>query len=320
MPAVRKTDNYGNKKRGGRLSRSLLLLCLMFAPVGLWAQGVFTLTATSPKALGKNVTLTVFDGDTTTRRYSHRIKDGVFTFSAPLAGPCVAQLSFTGNRQLYIYIEPAEMTLELNAEELERSPLSGSRSNSQYRYAMETSGDPKALAEYLRANRTSPIAAFVLFRQMRSLELREVEKLYSILDSVEARCYHYHAIATYLSESVALAEGMPLPDFEFTEEGQRCHISDCLEKGKPSVVVFGASWCDICSRDIATAEKICRDSVKVVEVYIDADRRGWDVPYLAKLDISHLPYIIVLDGEGRIAGRDVRIWELERTLTALKKH
>ena len=85
-------------------------------------------------------------------------------------------------------------------------------------------------------------------------------------------------------------------------------------------MVFGASWCDICSRDIATAEKICRDSVKVVEVYIDADRRGWDVPYLAKLDISHLPYIIVLDGEGRIAGRDVRIWELELTLTALKKH
>lgn len=318
MPAVRKTDNYGNKKRGGRHLRSLLLLCLMLAPLVVLGQGVFTLTAKCPKSLGKSVTLTVFDGDSTSHRYVHRIKDGGFTFSAPLVKTCAAQLTFSGNRNIHLYLEPAEMSLEVNAEELERSPLSGSRSNSQYRYAMETCGDTKSIAEYLRANRTSPIATFVLFRQMRGMELREVEKLYSILDSVEARCYHYHAIATYLSESVALAEGMPLPDFEFTEEKQHCRIYDCMEKGKPSVILFGASWCDICRRDLATAEKICRDSVKVVEVNIDADRRGWDAPYLAKLDISHLPYIIVLDGDGKIVGRDVRIWELERTLKALK--
>ena len=300
--------------------RSLLLLCLMFMPLIAWGQGAFTLTVKCPKSLGRSVTLTVFDGDTTSHRYAHRIKDGGSTFSAPLAGPCAAQLTFSGNRHIHLYLEPTEMSLEVNAEELEHSPLSGSRSNSQYRYAMETSGDTKSLTEYIRANRTSPIAAFVLFRQMRGMELREVEKLYSILDSVEARCYHYHAVEKYLRESVALAEGMPLPDFEFTEEKQRCRLSDCLENGKPSVILFGASWCDICRRDLATAEKICRDSVTVVTVDIDADRRGWDAPYIAKLDISHLPYIIVLDGEGKIAGRDVRIWELERRLASIKRH
>lgn len=291
----------------------------MLIPTIVLGQAEFTLTAKCPKSMGKSVTLTVYDGDTTSHRYTRRVKDGTVSFSAPLEHSCAAQLSFSGNRQLYIYVEPAEMTLELNADELERSPLSGSRSNSQYRYAMETSTDTKSLTEYLRANRTSPIAAFVLYRRMRGLELREVEKLHTLLDSVECRCYHYHAIEKYLRESVALAEGMPLPDFEFTEDGQRCRLSQCLEKGKPSVVLFGAKWCDICGRDLAAAEKICRDSVTVVEVNIDADRRGWDAPYLAKLDINHVPYIIVLDAEGRIVARDVRIWELQRLLASIKR-
>lgn len=319
MPVVRGTDKCEKIKRGGRHLRSLLLLCLMLLPLSIVAQGAFTLTAKTPKTMGRSVTLTVYDGDSTSHRYVQRVRDGVVTFNAQVAKPCAAQLSFAGNRQLYLYLEPAEMNLEVNADDLEHSPLSGSRSNSQYRYAMETAGDTKSLAEYLRSNRSTPIAALVLFRQMRNLELREVQRLYSVLDSVEARCYHYVAIGKYLEESVALSEGMPLPDFEFTEEGQHCRLSDCLISGQPSVVFFGATWCDICRRDLVEAEKLCRDSVTLVTVDIDADKRGWDAPYMRKLDVTHLPYIILLDKEDKIAARDVRIWELKRMLESLKK-
>lgn len=319
MPVDRGTERRDKIKRGDRRMRLLLLLCLMAVPPTVSAQESFTLTVKSPKTFGKSVTLTVYDGETTAHKYVQRVKEGTVTFSAPISKPSAAQLAFAGKRQLYLYLEGSEMNLEVNGDDLEHSPLSGSRSNSQYRYAMETASDPKSLADYLRSNRTSPIAAFVLYRQMRSMEPTKLEQLYGVLDSVEASCYHYHAIGKYLTETKALSEGMPLPDFEFTEGGQKCRLTECLFSGQPSVVFFGATWCDICVRDIAVAEKICVDSVTLVTVDIDADRRGWDSPYLEKLDIAHLPYIIVLDREGKIAARDVRIWELKRTLDPLKK-
>lgn len=49
-----------------------------------------------------------------------------------------------------------------------------------------------------------------------------------------------------------------------------------------------------------------------INIDIDADRRGWDAPFIEKLNIAHLPFIILLDEKGRILSRDVRIWELER--------
>ena len=305
----------------GKLFLPLLLLCLIVIPSRqVLAQGEFSLSVKGLQKMGKNATLTIYDGDSTFRRQQKRIKGDELTFNGHLRQACAAELSFGGGNSLYLYLEAAEMSLDIKADDFDHSPLSGSRSNSQYRYAMENGADAKLIADYLRSNNTSPIAAFVLFRQMRNLELVEVKRLYNLLDSSEARCYHYFAINRYLSESEMLAEGNPLPDFEFVEEGQKCRLSECLVEGRASVVLFGASWCDICQRDSITAEKICADSITLINVSIDADRRGWDAPYLKKLDIAHLPYIILLDKDGNIAARDVRIWELKRQLAALKKH
>ena len=296
----------------GIIGVPLLFLYLVVAYGQSLGQGDYTLNGHMPKGLGKNVSLTVYDGDSSCRRLSKRVKDGKFVFAGHIRKPCVAELSFSGGRSLYLYLEPAEMNVEINADDLEHSPVTGSRTNSQYRYALENSGSRKALTDYIQENRKSPIAALVLFQRMHNLENSDVEKLFRTLDSSEAYCYHYHAIKRHIAESLALAVGNPLPDFEFIDYGKTKRIYDCLRRDTMTVVFFGATWCDICKRDLATARQLCGNSVNCINIDIDADRRGWDAPFIEKLNIAHLPFIILLDEKGRILSRDVRIWELER--------
>jgi len=291
---------------------SLLFLCLIGLSGCLWGQGEYSLNGQATRAMGKSVTLTVYDGDSSCHRVSKRIKDGEFSFTGYINKPCVAELTFSGGRGLYLYLEPSEMNVDVNGEDLEHSPVTGSRTNSQYRYALENNTSGKALAEFIKNNKTSPVAAFLLFRQMRNMEVSELDKLYGNLDSNEARCYHYYAVGRYISEVEALSVGKKLPDFEFVESGRAVRLSECLRNDTATVVFFGATWCDICKRDTATARLLCGDSVTFINIDIDDDRRGWDAPYITKLDITHLPYIILLDGKGRIVARDVRVWELER--------
>lgn len=290
----------------------LLLLCLMAWCGNIWGQGDFSLTVRTPKSMGKSVTLTVYDSDSNWHRQTKRVKNGECMFSGHLKKTCAAELSFAGNRNMYLFLEATEMNVEVNGDDLEHSPVTGSRTNSQYRYALETTTDGKALAAYIQENRKSPIAAFLLFRQMRNMETTEVEKLYRTLDSAEASCYHYSAVKKHLAESIALAIGNPLPDFEFIADGEALRFSECLRKDTMTVIFFGASWCDICKRDIAVAKQVCDDSITCIYIDMADDHRGWDAPWISKLDITHLPYIIMLDRKGRIIARDVRIWELER--------
>lgn len=296
----------------GTMGVPLLLLFIVLTCGITFGQGNYTLNGRGAKSLGKSVTLTVYDSESSSHSRTKRVKDGEFVFSGHLSKPCVAEMTFANGQNLYLYLEPAEMNVEVNADDLEHSPVTGSRTNSQYRYAMENSGTGKSLASYIQENRNSPIAAFVLFRQMRNMEIQDVEKLFRTLDSTGARCYHYLAIKNHIDESVALSEGNPLPDFEFIANGKSIRFAECIRNDTMTVLFFGAQWCDICQRDLAAVKQLCGDSVTCIIIDLDSDRRGWDAPYISKLDIAHLPFIILLDPKGRILARDVRIWELER--------
>ena len=52
--------------------------------------------------------------------------------------------------------------------------------------------------------------------------------------------------------------------------------------------------------------------IKPIEINIDLEKETWDAPFVKTLAIEHIPYLILLDKNGRIVARDVRIWELER--------
>lgn len=299
---------FSRIKRSGKRCVSLLFL---FSYIGVAAQGAFTLAGSCPRGLGKSVTLTLYDGDTVFHKRHARIKDGAFRFEGSLAAPTAALLTFAHGEELYLYLEPAEMTIEVNTDDMEKSPVTGSRTNSQYRYAMESCLDNKNLAEYVRKNKSSAVTAFVLFRKMGQLELEESKRLYSVLDN-EADSYHYHAIGKYLKGMSALAEGNRIPDFSYTDNGKTTSILDHLKADTATVVFFGAKWCDICEQQLHTIRNTCGDSITLVAIDLAEDKRGWDAPYVAQLNVTHIPYIIVVDREGNIYARDVRIWELER--------
>lgn len=300
-------------KRGGKFAVPLLLL--FFSAVSVAAQSVYSISGRCQKKACRGVYLTVYDGDSTFHRQRRRIKDGQFSFSGTLNAPSVALLEFDDGRQLHLYIEHSEIEIDVDASDIERSHVTGSRANSQYRYAMEHTSDNKSLSSYIRENGASPLAAYILFRRLDQLELHDAMALYGQLDSIKARCYHYYALRKEIAERSALSVGCPLPDFSYMSEGKLCKLSEQQKTGKPTAILFGASWCDVCKRDLDVAKRLCADSTTLIYVSIDQDPRGWDAPCLKKNGVTHLPYIILLDGEGTITARDVRIWELEKWLS-----
>lgn len=314
--AVSLTRGTTQIKRGGRHILPLLFLLAWLPSCTAVGQGVFTLSGKCPSRVGKRVTLTVYDGDTTKHTFTRRVKNGSFTFNGEIAAPCAAQLSFGGHGSLYIFLEATEMTVEINPDNLEHSPVSGSRTNSRYRYAMENTADNRSLADFVAANRQSSLASFVLFRQMRNLEPYTLQKIYAQLDSTAAKCYHYHAIGRYLSDVAALTAGQPLPDFTITNRGKSCKMSELLRRDTATLILVGAAWCDICQRTLDQAREACGDTVTLVYIDLAREPQGWDAPCVERLDIPHLPYIILLDPNGNIAARDVRTWELARHIQA----
>ena len=69
-------------------------------------------------------------------------------------------------------------------------------------------------------------------------------------------------------------------------------------------VVPGRSRADVATR--LFAEK----NVKVLTINIDDNPNGWDAHYLQQLSVNHIPYMIMVDPEGKVTARDIRSWEL----------
>lgn len=146
--------------------------------------------------------------------------------------------------------------------------------------------------------------------------------------------------ARFLRERVA--EGAVAPDFvSLTEKGKKVHPADF--KGKVLVIDFWASWCGPCRQEIPKLKEIYADQdkkqVEFLSVSIDAKREAWlkamkdeKLPWNSSwttdagkevMDLyqfSGIPYIIVIDKEGKIFKKHLRGEAVRKAIeNALKK-
>lgn len=311
--------NYRLRLRSGGVVSSLLLLLLVAMGEWVQAQEGYVLKGKCAKSMGGGVSLQIYVDSGTVRKQYQRIRNGEFSFTGKVASPTLALLTFANKQQLYLYLEPSDMTVEVVSGEIESSPVTGSRSNSQYRYIVEQMSDGRRLSDYVRQNPESIFAPFLIYRSMRSMDVGDLEKVYRTMDTVLASSYHYVQIGRYLSDMASLSEGSKMKDFGYTENGKEVRLSQMLVPQRGTLIFFGATWCDICRRDIDEVRRVCKvDSVTLVVVNIDDSKRGWDAEYVEMLDISHIPYMILLDGDACIVGRDIRVWELSRRLEKVR--
>lgn len=188
----------------------------------------------------------------------------------------------------------------------------------------------KYLAEYY-ADRNSVLAL------LPSLRGEENEELVNgVLAKLEAKNPNYAPLLKYkadMAEAKAqrerLAEGKVAPSFSFpTPDGSRT-LGPQDFKGKILVLDFWASWCGPCRAEIPHLKEAYKEyhkkGVEFFSVSIDKDEKAWrkamkeeNMPWeqaqapgagkdvMKQYQFSGIPYILVLDKEGRIVGKNLR--------------
>jgi peroxiredoxin len=137
----------------------------------------------------------------------------------------------------------------------------------------------------------------------------------------------------------ALAVGTTFPDFnEMDVTGQPLSIAS--HKGNVVLIDFWATWCGPCVKElpnvIATYQKHHAQGFDIIGVSLDQDQakltqftkskdmtwqqffdgRGWGNKLAVKYGIESIPSTFLLDGDGKIIGKDLRGKALEQAVTS----
>ena len=270
-------------------------------------------------SLTGTVTLTVYDGDSTYHTYTDKVSKGLFFFEGEVEGPVLASLTHPAMaRPLYFYLENSDLRIVINASKPEMSQIKGSRSNSEYRYLMEryrSQSDPTAfLKQSVRENASSIYLPYVLHSQMSSLDEGVLRQLVGQLTGAACHTYHYTLLRRWLRQTPAVSEGVEMPDFAYLDaQKQRRLFAETRNQEGYTLLFFGANWCDICKKQQQQAETfLANKPAEVLSIQIDDNPNGWNAQYLKQLNVDHLPYMILVDKDGVVVRRDLRIWEISQ--------
>lgn len=194
--------------------------------------------------------------------------------------------------------------------------------------------DTRARTRFLAEHYGDRNSVLSILPALRGEENEELVR--QVLARLEAKDPNYAPLLKYkadMAEAKAqkerLAEGKVAPAFSFpTPDGKRT-LGPQDFKGNILVLDFWASWCGPCRAEIPHLKEAYKafsgKGVKFFSVSIDKDEKAWrkamkeeNMPWeqaqapgagkdvMKQYQFSGIPYILVLDKEGRIVGKNLR--------------
>lgn len=267
------------------------------------------------------MTLLVYDADSLPRTFKARLIDGKALFSGSVNGITYAELRHKTLRgAVPLFIENSNISVTINPDNPEASSVTGSRSNSLFRYQLEQcseSENRQCLEQFVADNPTSPFAAYIIRRFLVS-DPDAAASLFEKLSGEATTTWHYRQLKQQMKSLLSLKPGNRMESFSFCDKhGKTVALDSLIADSNNHLIMFSASWCDKCDEADRIAQKDY-PNLKRIRIDFDNEKKGWDAPYMKQFAIEHIPYLILLDANGTILANDLRVWELKKYIKPKK--
>lgn len=182
----------------------------------------------------------------------------------------------------------------------------------------------------IRKNADNVFAAYLQTAgSERIMELKPLKEIYALLSDKAKETAPGKILAERIADLEKVSIAATAPDFTLTTpEGKQ--VSLYSVKGKLKIIDFWASWCGPCRAEGKNVKAIYADykdkGFDVLGISLDnkldawkkaikddgiewgqvSDLKGWDTPMTKLYDFSGIPYLLLVDGEGRIVAKNLR--------------
>ena len=211
------------------------------------------------------------------------------------------------------------------------------------RYNASEKAQADKLVDYIKAHSKSKAAPYI-FAQLIQPKTRDNHKLWKKVIAMMDTSLHSNPKIVQTSERIklleSLSEGQIAPEFSQNDkDGKPVKLSSF--RGKPLLIDFWASWCGPCRRAnpkvVATYKKYKDQGFQVLGVSLDenkekwlqavekdglvwthvSDLKGWGNEAAKLYGVQSIPHTVLIDAEGRIAGKNLHGEELEKKIEEL---
>ena len=292
---------------------SLIAMIVLLSPLS--AQE-YSVTIHLPNGIEGRINCNFYTNDSVPQRRYSATRDGEAVFRGTAAKPHLLEITHQSlPAPIICFVENSNIDIEANFKNPAASRITGSRINSEYRYALEDySGD---VLHFIKNHPSAIYTPYFLYSHLSDLDGATLQSALSLLQGEARTTYHYRQLLTKASSIMASTEGARMPDFEYMGPDHKpVHFDSVRTDSIPSILLVTATYSPE-GRKIAQQIRAQYPQLGLHVINIDHHPHSWDAPYLEILAVDRIPYMILLAPEGIIHTRDARLWELPRLLPTL---
>ena len=194
---------------------------------------------------------------------------------------------------------------------------------------------------FVEKNPNRIVTAFVVDRELSYyLQSEELEIYINSFDKVNSKSSWVQSIVKKHEIAKSIEPGQPFVDLKMrTPDDNEIAISDFIGKEKYVLIYFWASWCGESRKENPEMEKLYNkykdNELEIIGVSLDKNKKDWtkaiesdELTWIQMSDLGYLqsegarlysafslPYTVLLDKEGKIHTKGIKIDELELVIS-----